>query len=572
MSTLSLVLIYRTIVMRYLILFIFLLFASQISASSNTDSDSLFIYMETLSEKKQADTLKSIIVKNIFRDPKTTFIYVNKFSTLPEVSRDSVYMCLSNYWMGMIYEIFGDYQKAIDYDFKSLEIAEKINNRKLIAITLNNIGLVYSYQEVYHEKALVYFRKYLEISRLTNNSKDVMGAYLNIGMLYQRMFEHDSSGYYYQLAYELATTLDDKRNKALAYSVLGTNEKEKGNDELFFDYSRKAMRIFKDEGYLIDLAALYYDMSVWFKNNNQTDSALLYSTNMLDIATEYDLTTYELKALLNISEVYSNNGDYNKAYENLNNYLMLKDSTDSQETKEKLAQLQTIYEVEIKDKEIENLKITKRLQSRKELFYLFFIITVIIVSVIIIISFVLKRRKDRLVSKQRIIIHENEKELAKLELEKSKANEKELETKLAFKTRQLTTHAVSMMQKNKLMHELLGSIKKVSMNADDAQKKEIQILQQQIKRSLNVEKDWDLFKMYFEQVNKDFFVKLLKRVPSLSSNDLRLSALIRLNMNIKEAAAVFNVEPASVKSARYRLRKKLALDQEDDLYEYMSKV
>ncbi len=78
--------------------------------------------------------------------------------------------------------------------------------------------------------------------------------------------------------------------------------------------------------------------------------------------------------------------------------------------------------------------------------------------------------------------------------------------------------------------------------------------------------------MYFEQVNKDFFEKLLKKVPSLSSNDLRLSALIRLNMNIKESASVFNVEPASIKSARYRLRKKLNLNQEDDLYDYMRKI
>ncbi|MFK5856294.1 MAG: tetratricopeptide repeat protein [Bacteroidota bacterium] len=558
--------------MKNVIALLFFVFILQLNMFADDNIDSLFIHIETLSEKKQADTLKKIIVKNIFRDPKTTFVYVNKFKTLPEVGRDSMLLCLSNYWMGMIYEIFGDYQKAIDYDFKSLEIAEKINNRKLIAITLNNIGLVYSYQDVYHEKALEYFRKYLKISKLTNNNNDVMGAYLNIGMLYQRMREHDSSGYYYELAYELATTLDDKRNKALAFSVLGTNEKEKGNDKLFFDYSRKALQIFKDEGYLIDLAALYYDMSIWFKENNQTDSALLYSINMLDIATEYDLTTYEQKALLNISEVYSNNGDYQKAYENLNNYLMLKDSTDYHETKEKLAQLQTIYEVEIKDKEIENLKITERLQNRKEMFYLLLIVVVIFVSLIIIYSIIIKRRKDKLVSRQKFIIHEKEKELAELALEKSKANEKELETKLAFKTRQLTTHAVSMMQKNKLMHELSESMVKVSKYVNDDQKNEIRKLQQQIKRSLNVEKDWELFKMYFEQVNKDFFTNLLSKVPSLSSNDLRLSALIKLNMNIKEAASVFNVEPASVKSARYRLRKKLGLEQEDDLYEYMSKV
>jgi len=558
--------------MRYLILFLFLSFISQINAVQTSNTDSLFVYMETLSEKKQADTLKSIIVKNIFRDPKTTFIYVNKFSTLPEVSRDSVYLCLSNYWMGMIYEIFGNYQKAIEYDFKSLEIAKSINNKKLIAISLNNIGLVYSNQEPYFDKALIYFKEYLKISKETNNETEIMGANMNIGMLFQRMQQFDSAEYYYNIGFDLAKKQDNMHHMALSYSFLAEIEDVKGNDKRYREYVNNSMQILEKEGYLIDLAALYHGISAWFLEKNNLDSALYYSNAMYDIASEYKLGMYKQNALLRLSDIYIDKKIYAKGYYYLKKYIELKDSITSQETKEKLAQLQTIYEVEIKDKEIENFKIEESLQAKKEFLYIFLIVAVVIISVIIIFSFVMKRRKDKLVSKQRIIIHEKEKELTKLELEKSKAKEKELETKLEFKTRQLTTHAVSMMQKNKLMHELLGSMKRVSKNADDTQKKEIQKLQQQIKRSLNVEKDWDLFKMYFEQVNKDFFTKLLKRVPSLSSNDLRLSALIRLNMNIKEAAFVFNVEPASVKSARYRLRKKLELKQEDDLYEYMRKV
>lgn len=550
----------------------FLIITFQINIFGNTNTDSLFIHLETLSEKEQADTLKSIIVKNIFKDPKTTFVYVNKFRTLPEVARDSVYLCLSNYWMGMIYEIFGDYQKAIDYDFKSLEIAKKINHKKLIAISLNNIGLVYSNQKPYYDKALVYFKEYLKTSTEADNDTEIMGANMNIGMQFQRMSQNDSAEYYYNTAFDLAKKLNNKHHIALSYSFLAEIENVKGNNNLYREYSSSAIKIYKSEGYLIDLAALYYNLSEWFLENNNIDSALYYSSEMLNIANKYELAMYKQNALLRLSDIYISNKNYGKAYDNLKEYIELKDSITSQETKEKLAQLQTIYEVEIKDKEIENLKITERLQSRKEFFYLFLITAVIIVSIIMIYSIALKRRKDKLVSKQKIIIHKNEKELARLALEKSQANEKELETKLAFKTRQLTTHAVNMMQKNKLMQELLASMIKISKYVNDDQNNEINKLRQQIKRSLNVEKDWELFKMYFEQVNKDFFEKLLKKVPSLSSNDLRLSALIRLNMNIKESAAVFNVEPASVKSARYRLRKKLNLNQEDDLYDYMRKI
>lgn len=558
--------------MRHLLIFFVLTLSSHVFVYGQSDTDSLFRYIETLSEKKQADTLKRIIFKNIFKDPKTTFVYVNKFATLPAVKKDSNLICYTYYWTGMLYELFGDYEKAIEYDFISLDIAEKIHNKKLTAITLNNIGLVYSYQEPYYNESLKFFKKYLKISTETNNETEIMGANMNIGLIFQHMNNPDSAEYYYNIAFNLALKLDNKHNIGRAYSCLAVLQNGRVGDNQFLEYANNSISIFKEEGFLIDLAAIYYDVSAWYLSKSNIDSAVYYSTLMLDIANKYDLALYRQNAYQLLSQIYDKADDATNAYINLMLYSQLKDSITSDETKEKLAQQQTIYDVKIKDKEIENLKVSKELQDRKEHFYWFVIIAIIVVSFLIVFYVIMKRRKDKIVDRQRIIIHKKEKELANLALEKSKANERELETKLDFKTRQLTTHAVSMMQKNKLMQELSGSMTKVSKHINDDQKHEIQKLQRQIKRSLNVEKDWDLFKMYFEQVNQDFFTKLLEKAPTLSSNDLRLSALIRLNMNIKEAATVFNVEPASVKSARYRLRKKLGIHQEDDLYDYMRKI
>ena len=350
-------------------LFIVLVFF--VRSSSATNSDSLLKKIETYPERQQADSLKKIIVKNIFRDPKETFVFVSKFNTLPAVKKDSLYLCLGNYWMGMIYELFGDYEKAIEYDFNSLEIAENINNRKLISITLNNIGLVYSNQKSYYDKALVYFKEYLRISEEVDNETDIMGAYMNIGMQFQRMGNIDSSTYYYHKAFDIANRLDSKHNIGLAYALLAENETHTGNKSLFLEYSRNAMKIYKDGGYLIDLAALYFDISKFFLLNNNIDSALYYSSQMLKIANDYDLGNYKQNALKRISDIYFQDNISDSAYFYLKEYVELTDSISSQDTKEKLAQLQTIYEVKLKDKEIENFKITERLQSRKELFYFY---------------------------------------------------------------------------------------------------------------------------------------------------------------------------------------------------------
>jgi DNA-binding CsgD family transcriptional regulator len=61
-------------------------------------------------------------------------------------------------------------------------------------------------------------------------------------------------------------------------------------------------------------------------------------------------------------------------------------------------------------------------------------------------------------------------------------------------------------------------------------------------------------------------------IPDLSVSDYRLAALISLNMNIKEAAAVLNITPSSVKLARHRLRKKLKIDTGEDIYIFLTKL
>ncbi len=62
---------------------------------------------------------------------------------------------------------------------------------------------------------------------------------------------------------------------------------------------------------------------------------------------------------------------------------------------------------------------------------------------------------------------------------------------------------------------------------------------------------------------------LKDRYPDLTPNEMRLSALVKLNLTIKEMAAILGISPDSVKTARYRLRKKLELNTEENLTDFM---
>ncbi len=157
-------------------------------------------------------------------------------------------------------------------------------------------------------------------------------------------------------------------------------------------------------------------------------------------------------------------------------------------------------------------------------------------------------------------------------MEKSKLLESKLKEENAYQSKQLTTHALNMLQKNKLLLEMDNELKTYAPKTDDMLKKKLNSIRRQIKRNMNSENDWDLFKLYFEEVNKNFFSTLQENCKDLTTGDQKLAALIKLNLNIKEAAAVLNISPDSLKKARYRLRKKLGLYDRENLADYLNRI
>ena len=83
------------------------------------------------------------------------------------------------------------------------------------------------------------------------------------------------------------------------------------------------------------------------------------------------------------------------------------------------------------------------------------------------------------------------------------------------------------------------------------------------------EDTWTVFKEAFDNADNDFLKKVKQAHPSLTPNDLRLCAYLRLNLSSKEIAPLLNISVRSVEIKRYRLRKKMDLPHEQGLVEYI---
>jgi hypothetical protein len=83
--------------------------------------------------------------------------------------------------------------------------------------------------------------------------------------------------------------------------------------------------------------------------------------------------------------------------------------------------------------------------------------------------------------------------------------------------------------------------------------------------------NWEEFIIRFQQVHIDFYKNLGKKFPELTSNELRICAFLKLNMNTKDIAAITYQSQKSITVARWRLRQKLGLKKEERLSAFLAK-
>ena len=141
-------------------------------------------------------------------------------------------------------------------------------------------------------------------------------------------------------------------------------------------------------------------------------------------------------------------------------------------------------------------------------------------------------------------------------------NEK-LANEISSKNRELAVATMSIIKKNEFLNAIKDQLKASNDNP------EIKAVIKTIDRNINNSDDWKFFEDAFNNADKDFLKKIKNAHPELTSNDLKLSAYLRLNLSSKEIAPLLNISVKSVEVKRYRLRKKMQLEHEKGLVDYL---
>jgi ligand-binding sensor domain-containing protein/DNA-binding CsgD family transcriptional regulator len=143
--------------------------------------------------------------------------------------------------------------------------------------------------------------------------------------------------------------------------------------------------------------------------------------------------------------------------------------------------------------------------------------------------------------------------------------EKEVEAKQA----RLSASVLQSAHKNKFLADLKTQVQKIELPGKEASQQELRRVVRAIDSEINQEDYWEQFQLTFNQMHQDFVHELQRRHPGISTNDVRLSCFIRMGFSNAEIASILNITVNGVEQSKYRLKKKMELDKDASLNEYI---
>ncbi|WPP53023.1 tetratricopeptide repeat protein [Catalinimonas niigatensis] len=477
-------------------------------------------------------------------------------------------MAFSNRVLGVSHWARGNHDLSLKYLLDALNLYQSLQDTLGVANVTMNMGLVYRDQKDYDNAFPRFFLAYDNFKRL--GRKDRMASTANhLGIAYLRTEQLDKAKRYFEEAFALSKEIDFLYGLGDAYHNLGDLSHSQKQLDAALSYYEKSLEIQK----IIDdwEGAAHNMLSIGMIYSDRKQYAL--AEEKLHISEEWahlvSSKTILSQIYLAFKKMYEAQGKYQQALEYFDAYTIMQDSILNTQKARELARIEHEYALEKKGQQLtiqeQKIALLKQESEIKVLWVYILIVGLVLTAGLGFIFFRLQQVKNE---KKRVLL-EKQHSLTEMELENTRLKEEELVLQLEHKYKELTSYSLNFIQKNELVEDIKESIQLLKKKSDRTMRTKLDQIQRMLNANFQVDREWEDFRMHFEKVHHSFFELLQEKFPELTSNDLKLCTLVKLNMNLKESARIMGISPESVKTARYRLRKKLVLDKDQNLNQFL---
>ncbi len=507
--------------------------------------------------------------------------------------------------IAVAYFFNNDHPKAIEHLLLSSAKAASISQWELEAKGYLNSGAIYGGVLGNQLKAMEYYSKALEVLELHSISTELYNAYAGVASVLSSQKEFDKSLEYYMKALRLLENTKDKNSLATICKNIGDLYNKEHRVDEAEKYYNKALSNYKESNSKGGIIITLVNLSDIFRLRGDFDKAL---KNDLEAYSLSEKSTYERsqfypleslgktyqakkdfaksksyfeKAIAiaqrakmveklmdnykSLAEVASLMKDFEKAYYYQKLNTLYADSVHSKERINQLAEMEVRFETDRKEKENQLLKKDNDLNKLYAALALISLVSIISIALLFF-------NKQRIKINNANILTEKEKKLLEVELKNSQLSEAQLKSEIDYKNKELTTYTLNLIQKNQILEELKSTLEQIRITPTEELSGKIHGLINSVNFSFHLDREWDGFKKHFEEVHESFFEKLRTQFPDLSMNDMKLCALLKLNLETKEVSTILGISPDSTKMARHRLRKKLNLSTDQNLSAFLATI
>lgn len=350
-------------------------------------------------------------------------------------------------------------------------------------------------------------------------------------------------------AYQLAEGYKDTLGMAGLRNNLALAYRSAGNCEESIRSLLESKQLYEESNNFFGHSYIYLNMYFGYECLGENKYGVKYLDSAFASAVEYNNNQVLSRVELEYYEYYKEGNAIEKALLHYENHIEIERKIESTAFEKKMTASRERWENLKHSSTIQKLEL-ERESNQKSAKIRNIVIGGLVIFVGLLIYVLFREMKSR-----RIIQN-----LFRKELERQRVlNEQEMELeklRSESKSRQILMNTIIQSKKNEVLKRVEETLDTFLLDQDITL---IKSLKSEIKFDKKVEQDWDNFKKHFESVHPNFLMGMKTNYPSLTQNNLKLAAYIKMGLDNKEIANLMSITIESVKSAKKRLKKKLGV-------------
>lgn len=152
----------------------------------------------------------------------------------------------------------------------------------------------------------------------------------------------------------------------------------------------------------------------------------------------------------------------------------------------------------------------------------------------------------------------------------------QLQYELRHKSQELASSTMNLIRKNEILLEVMDHITKVTSDIRTSTDTTVVLsrlgkMERNIRQNIENDNNWKRFEENFDLVYENYLKRLGEMYPELNVSDKKLCAYLKMDLSSKDIAPLMNMSVRSVETNRYRLRKKMGLERDTNLGEFLQR-